>query len=645
MSSPPARLAHKAPENAMPIRTIADIEALEQSPVPISGIRNTYELIARTAAQHPDHHALSFFVRVEDHAQPVRFSYREWLAQITRTANFFRRLGVKREDVITYALPNLPETHSVHWGGETAGIAFAVNPILEGRQIGELLRAAGSQWLVVTTPTPDPGIWQRAEAAIPHCPTLKGVIAIDPVRHLPGDRPATVVPAMLAGLPVFDFHAEVAREHGDALDFASPEPDAIASYLCTGGTTGLPKIACHTHRNEIWNAIQLGSVANFIAVGETVLTALPLFHVNAQIGTGLTSFAHGAHVLLATPGGYRTPGLIARFWEIIAHHRVRSFSAVPTVYAGLLQTPRAGHDLSCLTHAICGAAPMPVELFHRFEKETGIHILEGYGLTEGTCVSSLNPAQGECRIGSIGLRLPWQCMRAMITDGELREAAIDEAGTLFISGPNVFPGYLDPAHNQGAWLETAETDGSTRRWFNTGDLGRRDAEDYFWLAGRKKELIIRGGHNIDPKSIEEALATHPAVALCAAVGRPDAYAGEVPVVYVQLRPGQQTTEEALLAHAASHISEGAAVPKAVMFLSEFPVTAVGKLFKPALLMREIENVIRTEARQEGVVLSSLKVVQDPKRGLLARYAVGNGDSSALVKALGRYTFATEDISE
>lgn len=626
------------------IRTIADIEALEQSPMPNGGIRNTYELIARTAAKYPDHLALSFFARVEDHAQPVRISYREWLAQITRTANFFRRLGVGREDVIGYALPNLPETHLVHWGGETAGIAFAINPALEGRQVGELLRAVGSQWLVVTAPTPGADIWERAEAAIPHCPTLKGVIAIDPLRHLPGDRSPDALPTTLAGLPVFDFHAEVARERSDVLDFASPEPDAIASYLCTGGTTGLPKIARHTHGNEISNAIQLGCVASFIDVGETILTALPLFHVNAQIATGLAAFAHGAHVLLATPGGYRTSNLIARFWEIIAYHRVRAFSAVPTVYAGLLQLPRAGYDLSRLTHGICGAAPMPVELFRRFEQQTGIHILEGYGLTEGTCVSSLNPAQGECRIGSIGLRMPWQNMRAMITDGGLRKAAIDEVGTLFISGPNVFPGYLDSVHNQGAWIETTEADGSRRRWLNTGDLGRRDADGYFWLVGRKKELIIRGGHNIDPKSIEEALAAHPAVALCAAVGRPDPYAGEVPVAYVQLRPGHQTTEEALLAHATSHISERAAVPKSVIILPVLPITAIGKIFKPALSMREVENTVRFEARQAGVVLASVETVHDPKRGLVARYVVSNGDSDLLARVLGRYTFKVDAMN-
>lgn len=631
----------------MAIRTLADIEALECSPLPTNDVRNTYELIARSAARCPEQPALSFFVRVEDHARPVRFCYREWLAQITRTANFFRRLGIDHDDVIAHALPNLPETHLVHWAGETAGVAFALNPLLDGRQIGELLRAAGSQWLVVTTPTPDPDIWQRAEAAIAQCPTLKGVIAINPLQHLPDGPEAPRLPARLGGLPVFDFHAEIACENGEALSFEGPPPEAIASLLCTGGTTGLPKIARHTQANEISNAMQLGSVSGFIASGTTILTALPLFHVNAQIGTGLTAFATGAHVLLATPGGYRTPGLIARFWEIIAHHGVRAFSGVPTIYAGLLQARREDYDLSCLTHAICGAAPMPVELFRRFEQETGIHILEGYGLTEGSCVSSINPPDGECRIGSIGLRMPWQAMRAMILDGEgaPREACIDEVGTLFISGPNVFPGYLDPIHNQGIWLELADADdsGSPRRWLNTGDLARRDADGYFWLVGRKKELIIRGGHNIDPKSIEEALVAHPAVALCAAVGRPDAHAGEVPVAYVQLSPGQQTSEDELLAHAAAHISERAAVPKAVIVLPALPVTAVGKIFKPALSMREIESVVRNAAAQSGISPSSIEVIQDARRGLLARVNVSPDERGTLAMSLGRFTFPHEII--
>ncbi len=631
----------------MAIRNLHDIETLERTPLALAlnGVASTYALIARTAARQPKLPALSFFAHVDTHTQPKVWTYAQWLADITRTANLFRRLGIARNDVIAYALPNLPEAHLALWGGETAGIAFAVNPLLDGQSLHQLLRAANVRWLVTSGPSTDRDIWQRIEAAITSLPQLKGVLAVDPLSHLPGYVGPQTLPPTLAGYPVLDFGDELAKENGEQLNFAPPEANDIASYLCTGGTTGLPKIARHSHANELANAWQLASVVDFMAPGQTVLTALPLFHVNAQIGTGLSVFASGGHALLAPAAGYRTPDLIARFWEIIEHHRVVAFSGVPTVYAGLLQAPRAGRDLSCLSHAICGAAPMPVELFKTFERETGLHILEGYGLTEGACVSSINPADGEPRIGSIGLRMPWQAMRAMVIDGQsMRKAEVDEVGTLFISGPNVFVGYLNPAHNEGVWYDSTDADGNTQRWFNTGDLGRMDSDGYFWLTGRKKELIIRGGHNIDPKSIEEVLATHPAVAMCAAVGRPDPHAGEIPVAYVQLRPGAQASEAELLAHATAHISERAAIPKAVMILPALPVTAVGKIFKPTLSMREVENTVRAEAGQLGITLTTIDVVQDSKRGLLARYAIDSSDASALSTALGRYTFAHEAIT-
>ncbi|MBF7730470.1 acyl-CoA synthetase [Pseudomonas sp. N040] len=631
----------------MSIRTLQDILTLEQNPLPTAGLDSTYALLARGAAIDPQAPALSFFVRVEDHATPARWNHAQLLGEITRAANLFHRLGIRRGGVVACILPNLPETHFTLWGAETAGTVFAVNPQLDGAQMAELLRAAGVQWIVTLGPQPDADIWRRVAGAIGGLAGLQGILAVDPLHHLPGHTPAQSLPATLEGVPVLDFHAELAAEDARALGFAAPVASDIASYFCTGGTTGLPKIAQHSQANEVANALQLAAVAGaqIAAPGRTTLAALPLFHVNAQLGSGLTPFAHGGHVLLAPAAGYRSPGLIPRFWEIIARHRVNSFSAVPTIYAALLQVPRDGQDLSSLKLAICGAAPMPVELFRSFERETGMRIVEGYGLTESTCVASINPPDGESRIGSIGLRLPWQEMRVMRFDAAGNwqgEAALDEVGVLCLSGPNVFAGYLSPQHNKDAWLETGAADGRPQRWFNTGDLGRLDAEGYFWLSGRKKELIIRGGHNIDPKSIEEVLAGHPAVALCAAVGRPDAYAGEVPVAYVQLRQGALASEAELLAYAAQHISERAAVPKAIHILDALPVTAVGKTFKPALNLREIESVVREEAAQVGATLSQLTVEQDPKLGMLARYRV-EGDGSALASALGRHIFRSEAL--
>ena len=176
-----------------------------------------------------------------------------------------------------------------------------------------------------------------------------------------------------------------------------------------------------------------------------------------------------------------------------------------------------------------------------------------------------------------------------------------------IKGPNVFSGYLDARHNTDIWVDI---EGET--WLNTGDLGRQDKHGYFWLSGRRKELIIRGGHNIDPKMIEDALLKHPAVALAAAIGSPDAYAGEVPVAYVQTKPGAAVTDQELLDFAAAHIPERAAVPKRVKIVSSLPVTGVGKIFKPALQRLEMETVVRVEARKAGATITEIAHDRDAR---------------------------------
>ncbi len=367
----------------------------------------------------------------------------------------------------------------------------------------------------------------------------------------------------------------------------------------------------------------------------TALCGLPLFHVNAQLVTGLQAWMRGDHVLLATPEGYRGRNVIARFWEIVAHYRVTTFSGVPTIFTVLMNAPIAGADISSLEFAMCGAAPMPARLIADFEAKTGAKVIEGYGLTEGGCVSSVNPGAGERRAGSIGLRIPYQQMMAAILDEAgrfARRAETDEIGSILIHGPNVFRGYLDPRHNEGLWVEIAGV-----RWLNTGDLGREDADGYFWLTGRRKELIIRGGHNIDPKMIEEALQEHPAVALVAAIGRPDAYAGEVPVAFIQLKPAASATEQELLDFAASRIPERAAVPKHVRLVPALPLTNVGKIFKPALQQREAEGVIRSEADAASAAIVGIEIAQDPASGQTFRIRVASR-ADALRQALERYAF-------
>lgn len=612
------------------IRSLADIELIEQTPLSERDLpASTYELIRRSAIAHPQAPALSFILQGSADEQPYRLTYSELLGKITQTANAFHRLGLGAGKAVSFLLPNLPQTHFTIWGGEAAGIVNAINPLLEPEHIAELIHAADSEILVTLAPFPGTDLWAKVEALRGHLPELKAVLCVDMANLLPEPQ-RSAVKAQRGPLPagVLDFDELIASCPADHLE--SPrqiQPDDIASYFHTGGTTGTPKLAPHSHRNEVAMAYSMAMVTRF-GPGDVALCGLPLFHVNGVIVTGLTAFTCGAEVFLATPQGYRNSALMQNFWSIIERYKVSFFSGVPTIYAGLLQVPSEGRDLSSLRYALCGAAPMPVELIRQFEAKTGLTLLEGYGLTEGTCGSCANPIGGERRPGSIGLRMPYCEVAIKVLDEQgnyLRDAAQNEIGNLCIRGATVFKGYLQASKNAGIWV-----DGD---WFNTGDLGRLDADGYVWLTGRSKDLIIRGGHNIDPQMIEEALHKHPAVALAAAVGKPDAKAGELPVVYIQLKPGQTVGEAELLAHAAAHIPERAAVPKDVWIIDAIPLTPVGKTFKPALRFDAIRRVFQAAlADLDGDL--RVEVLSDERLGQLA-HIHGAGLDAARQEAIAR----------
>ncbi len=634
----------------MAIRGQSDIEAIEATPLAHHALpESTYATLRASAQRTPGAKALSFFLSADQFNRPHVWTYAEFLADVTRAANAFHALGVTPDHPVAFVTPNLPETHFAIWGGETAGVVLAINPMLEPKQIAHLLRAAGVRALVALAPALSPKLWSAISAELATLPDLSAVAFVDMAPYLDDAEAASVrrsvEEARLAAprLHIVNLRAAMRDQPSDRLvaprDIKAGDP---SSYFCTGGTTGAPKIAVRTHGCEIFDAWSVANVLESDRSPRTFFCGLPLFHVNAQLVTGLLPWMCGDHVVIGTPEGYRAKGLIARFWEIVSHYRVSMFSGVPTIYAALLETPVNENNLSSLQFGICGAAPMPASLIGAFEARTGVKILEGYGLTEGACVSSLNPPDGDRKPGSIGLRIPYQQMCAVTLDSEgrfLRMADLEEVGVIAIKGPNVFSSYFDPRHNETLWFDI---DGE--RWLNTGDLGRQDADGYFWLAGRKKELIIRGGHNIDPKIIEDALQEHPAVSLAAAIGSPDAYAGEVPVAYVQLSLGASVTEEALLEFAAKLIPERAAIPKRIRISSALPMTAVGKIFKPALHELEVAAAIRSEADRVGATIEAINVERDPRTGLTACVRVV-GDARELRAALDRYAFKAEFIAE
>jgi fatty-acyl-CoA synthase len=271
-------------------------------------------------------------------------------------------------------------------------------------------------------------------------------------------------------------------------------------------------------------------------------------------------------------------------------------------------------DISSLRSAFSGSSPLPIELYNRFKKETGIDIIEGYGLTEATCLVSINPPDGEKKVGSVGLPFPYCHVRILTSQGAIgyRECAVDEVGEICISNPGVYEGstYTEADKNKELFAEG--------RFLRTGDLGRIDADGYLFITGRAKDLIIRGGHNIDPAIIEEALMGHEAVAFVGAIGQPDAHAGELPCAYVELVKGGSASVEDLMAYAGQHIHERAALPKYLEVLPELPKTAVGKVFKPDLRRMAIIRTYDAALAEAGISARVVSVVEDKKRGLVAQ---------------------------
>jgi fatty-acyl-CoA synthase len=348
----------------------------------------------------------------------------------------------------------------------------------------------------------------------------------------------------------------------------------------SGGTTGLPKIVRMSHRNASYRHWTL-QLAYKAVVGEVVFHDSPMFHSGGLMGRCIPPLASGASILIPSVMGARDKRFIANYWRFVEKYRVTRLSGVPTTLAVLTKSPPQGEDLSSLKpYFVTGSTAMPIPIRKRFEQISGVRVLNSYGMTENTASIAIDPRDGETKEGSSGIRLPYTQIRAMIDgpDRTARRCGPDEIGMLQIRGPGLTPGYVNPEHDRGARTE----DG----WLITGDLGRIDGDGYVFVTGRAKDVIIRGGHNIDPAWIEEPLLQSPDVLYAAAVGKPDAYAGELPVAYVQLVPGSRATPSDLIAYLAGRIAERAAIPKEVLLVDKLPLTDVGKPDKVAL-RREI----------------------------------------------------------
>lgn len=558
-----------------PVRSLQDVERIEARPLAEAlPVQSTYEIFVNSAAAFGDKTALTFLPTADTAAEPIRWSYAHLLTGIHQTANLLHHLGVGPQDAVAVLLPGCLEYHLALWGGEAAGIVQPLNPMLTDEKIAAMMTLARAKVLIAYGGEVDLGYWSKALRLRALVPTLTTVLRVAPHDEAPGASPA--LPAGVLDLAARHQHPGDHLVSGRRIAATD-----IAAYFHTGGTTGAPKLARHSHGAQVftaWGSVQMQG----IRPEDVGINGYPLFHVAGVLPGSLAALSAGVETIIPTTGLFRNREVIANYWRLVERYRCTYLSAVPTVLAALANVPLDGADIATLRYCRTGAAILAPELAARFERLFNLHIHESLGMTEMAGISTITPPGVNAPAGCVGWRLPYTQLRVVALDAQGNASDQDlppgQPGMVLFQSPNLFSGFLNAADTAKAFTH----DG----WLATGDLGFVDDQGRLHLSGRSKDLIIRSGHNIDPKVIEDALGAHPAVQLCAAVGAPDAYAGELPVVYATLVPGAPTVTEAeLLAFTADRVDEAVARPRWVQVLQTMPVTNVGKIYKPELRQR------------------------------------------------------------
>jgi long-chain acyl-CoA synthetase len=535
------------------------------------------EAFDRTAARFPGKVATRFFL---DPRLPVPAL--TWAALRDRSLRFATalfQLGVRKGDRVAIMLPNCPELPVAFYGALRIGaIPVNTNPMYVAREMREQLEDSGAETLVLLDQ-----FFPRLREI--HAATrVRRAIVVDVTEGLPWPARALARFAQSrrgerASVPaetdVSLFH-DLVRTYPPTPPGASLLPTDVALLQYTGGTTGTPKGAMLTHRNLVANGLQAAAWFPQMREGrEVILGAVPLFHAYGLLGVLLLGVASAAEMILIPRP---RPDAVL---EALHRFRPTLFPGVPTLYAGIVDHPRVGsYDLKTGTQCLSGAAALPPSLVERFEALTGGRLVEGYGLTETSPLTHGNSVGGERRVGTIGVPVPG-------TDARVVDLATGEPlppgtpGELEVRGPQVMLGYWNrPA-------ETAEVlhDG----WLRTGDVARMDADGYFTIVDRRKEMIDASGFKVFPREVEEVLLLHPAVREAVVAGVPDAYRGETVKAFVVLRPGHAATAEEVTAFCRLHLA-AFKIPRQVEFRAELPKSLVGKYLRRVLVEQERSRV-------------------------------------------------------
>src|SRR5450759_4756201 len=547
-------------------------QSINYPPVPI------FHFLEESARKHPDRACTLF--------KGAAISFREMNAITDKVAAALAELGVKKGDRVGIFIPNTPQFVMVYFGIlKAGGVGVAIDSRYTAPEIVHQANDAGIETMFVMS-----NFYKTMKIAQPDT-RIKTLIVTNIKETLP---PVLKVLFTLAKEKKDGFRVEL--EPGDLwltdlLAKYSPEdrpkldigPDDIALFQYSGGTTGVSKAAVATHRNLVANTLQVGSwMPNLLTGKETVLMAIPLFHVYGMV-VGMLFGIYMAAPLVMVPNPRDMPDLLSNIKKF--HPTV--FPGIPMLYNAINNRPEviAGkYNLSSIKACISGSAPLLRETKERFEALSGGKVFEGYGLSEAPTATHCNPQLGMNKTGSIGMPFPDVDAKILsLEDGET-EMKLGEIGELVIHGPQVMKSY----HNMP--IETANTlrklkDG--RVWLFTGDIARMDEDGYFYIVDRKKELIKPGGEQVWPREVEEVIAANPKVLEVGVAGIPDSLRGEVVKAWVVVKPGETLTEDEIKVWSKKSLAVYK-VPRQVEFRTELPKTTVGKVLRRELVRQHNE---------------------------------------------------------
>jgi fatty-acyl-CoA synthase len=517
--------------------------------------------IRRGLGGDPQREALVFLRTALDPA-PVVTKAGEFLGLMRAATRWLRRNGVGPTDVVSLLAPNCTATSIAYWATMSSAAVQPLNLLFTRDAIAAQVNAVKAKMLFAPPPGAPGGLYEKVEGLQALAPSLERIVVLP-----------------LDGRVAFDGETLTPSDDLDNADIS--DPNRIVALLPTGGTTSAPKVVPLSNRNVV-----AGATGSMLAMGmgpdDRFLITLPLFHVGGAFCTTLPIMAAGGTAVIPTAGGLRNPDVVANFWRIVESQRITLTGGVPTLLAAAAGVPREGADVSRLRHVMTGGSVCPPEIERRFlDQWPGDVVRKLYGMTEFAGAITQTPGTHEERPGSVSV--PVALAEVAVLAGGVIHRGPSPSGEILARGPQMFAGYLNPKQVGASFYEG---------WLRSGDLGRIGEDGEVYVTGRAKDLIIRGGHNIDPADIEDVALTFPGVGLAAAVGRPDPYAGETPILFVSPTPGKTIDQAALADHLRAGVAEPPARPRSVVVIDEMPVTPVGKIFKPRLRELAAEQAAR-----------------------------------------------------